>query len=76
MGILRAAAAAAAVFGIYAFIENRIMSYLLLIQQYAVMDDEQMLLTSALEYASIMVLVIFVTYYASRLQGRGNYVKR
>ena len=65
--ILRAAAAAAAAFGLYAFIKNRIISCLFLVQQYAVADSEQTLLTSALEYAASMVLVIFVTYYASRL---------
>ena len=74
--ILRAAAAAAAAFGLYAFIKNRIISCLFLVQQYAVADSEQTLLTSALEYAASMVLVIFVTYYASRLLWRENHVKR
>lgn len=42
----------------------------------SVADSEQTLLTSALEYAASMVLVIFVTYYASRLLWRENHVKR
>lgn len=74
--VLRMAAAAVAAFGLYAFVKNRIISCLFLIQQYAVMDSEQTLLASAAEYAAIMGMLIFITYYVSKLTGRKNHVKR
>lgn len=64
--ILRTAGAAAAVYGIYAFLKNRIFSYLFLISSFVFFDFERPLPLFFLEYAAMMGLFVFLSYYGTK----------
>lgn len=68
--LMRAAAALLAAYGLYAFINNDIASYMLLRTQFVFFDMEQPLALFFLEYLGMMGLWAAVAYYAGRLLGR------
>lgn len=67
---LRAAGAAVAAYGLYAFIRNRILDYLFLTSSYVFFDFERPLPLFFTEYAAIMGLFVFLAYYGSQGLGR------
>ena len=68
--LMRAAAALLAAYGLYAFINNDIASYMLLRTQFVFFNMEQPLALFFLEYLGMMGLWAAVAYYAGRLLGR------
>ncbi len=64
---LPVAGGAVAVYGLYAFIKNRFLSYMLLTSSFVFFDFERPLLLFFTEYIGIMGLFVFLAYYGSRI---------
>ncbi len=62
--IARGAAAAIAVYGIYAFWKRNIPDYLFLISHFVFFDFGEKLIWFLLDYIAIMGLFVFITHYA------------
>lgn len=65
--ILRAAAALIAVYGVYAFIKNKFLSYMFLTTPFVFFDFERPAALFFTEYIAIMELFIFIAHYGSKL---------
>ena len=65
--ILRAAAALIAVYGVYAFIKNKFLSYMFLTTPFVFFDFERPVALFFIEYIAIMELFIFISHYGSKL---------
>ncbi len=74
--ISRILAVMVSVFGIYAFMKNRLWAYMTGIEQFVFMDYGQLSLFISLEYMSIMGMFICVTYYATILIKGNDYDKK
>ncbi len=64
--ILRAAGTAVAVYGLYAFIKNRFLSYMFLTSSFVFFDFERPLPLFFTEYIAIMGLFIFLAHFAAK----------
>lgn len=62
---LKIAAAAIAVFGVYAFISDDILSYMLLTREFAGFDDPKGFAGIIADYASIMGTCVYISHYAA-----------
>lgn len=62
---LKIAAAAIAVFGVYAFINDDILSYMLLTREFAGFDDPKGFAGIIADYALIMGTCVFISHYAA-----------
>ena len=65
--ILRAAAALIAGYGVYAFIEHNIGSYMLLQNQFVFFDFEEPFMLFLFDYIAVMGLFTVAGYYLSKL---------
>ncbi|MEY8002007.1 DUF4405 domain-containing protein [Clostridium sp. Mt-5] len=74
--ILRAAAAAIAVYGAICFYKENIVSYMFLKNQFAFFDFEQSSVSVFAENIAMMGLWTFVAYYAAKLIQKPLYKKR
>lgn len=63
---LRAAGAAVAVYGLYAFIKNQFLSYMLLRSSFVFFDFQRPLPLFFTEYIAVMGLFIFLAHYGSK----------
>lgn len=74
--LLRAAAAAVAVYGLYAFVKNQFLSYMLLLSSFVFFDFERPLPLFFAEYLAIMGLFIFLAHYGAKALQRRKSGKR
>ncbi|MDO4293333.1 MAG: DUF4405 domain-containing protein [Eubacteriales bacterium] len=65
--LLRAVAAAIAIYGVVAFYQNRIAEYLFLRTHFVFFDFDETLLLFFADYLAIMGLFIWIAYYAGSL---------
>ena len=63
---LRVAAAAVAVYGLFAFVKNQFLSYMLLLSSFVFFDFERPLPLFFAEYLAIMGLFIFLAHYGAK----------
>ena len=64
--LLRILGGAAAVYGLYAFLKNRIWSYLFLTLSFVYFDFEQPVVLFFLEYLGMMASFVFLAHYGTR----------
>ena len=64
---LRLGGAAAAIYGLYAFIKNQFLSYMFLTSAFVFFDFERPLLLFFTEYIAVMGLFIFLAYYGTKV---------
>lgn len=70
MWIIRVIAVLLAVFGLYLFSRNNILSYMFLKQQFAFFDVEKSAAAVLVEYVAMMGFCVFAAYYVSKGIGR------
>jgi len=70
--VLRTAGSFIAIYGVYAFVSRKIVTYLFLRNLYGFFDYDELAVFFFIDYLAIMGLCVFIAYYTKRLTQKGS----